>query len=1196
MALADYRLLAPLGAGKDGIAYRAEGANERAVEVHVLGAARADGDRWPGLARRLRQATLVTHPAALKVIALALEEDPPGIVLEPLEGSSLAEQRADKLTIPPAEAALALVPLAGALTAAHRLGLSHDRLDAQHVFLTAAREIRTDFTGIDTRLVPCGPAAQWADTPQIRERPGPAWDVYCLGVLLAWLVGGLDRTAKKTQLGGLLEGLLHLMLAADPAERPSARDVEVALAVASGGVTATGEFVPGQRPAGAPQTLPDAVGGATIMTFDQVQARERLGRFRLLNKLGEGGMGAVYRAEDLSDGNTVAVKVLRDDWARRPQALRRFHKEARLLAEVRSPYVANLLEVNEDAGIHYLALEFVEGKSLARLLHERGRLPETEALRIAADVARALVDAHERGIVHRDIKPDNILLQTKEGGRIKEKTQALDGSESSLLHPPSSFRVKLADFGLARHVIESESLNLTQTGAILGTPLYMAPEQASASEEVDARTDVYSLGATLFHLLAGRPPFVDRDQLSVLTMHRTEAPPPLRSLNPAVSEAACRIVEKCLAKSPEARYANAGAMLHDLERLLRGEPTSIAVHPRLPPCDPDKLIQYDWTWDLEAAPHQLWPYISNTNRLNRAVDLPAVQFTSRAEFGRGVRRFGQFRKLGITAVWEEHPFEWVEARRLGVLREFSQGPFEWVMTLMELAPRAGGGTRLMHRSRIAPRGWMGRTAAAVEIGLKARRAVDRVYRRIDAVLMGKLRAGGLVDPFEEPPPLSAARRRRLEKLLERLTTLGVDPLIAERLGDFLLLAPPQEAARIRPLALARRLALDPDQTVAACLYGAREGLLIPLWDILCPVCRIPSEIKDSLKAVRDHGRCEVCNLDFEQDFAGSVELIFRAHPEIRESELGTYCVGGPSHSPHVVAQVRVGAGERIELDLMLGEGAYRLRGPQLGFTLDFRVEPGASARRWDIDLARGLEPGLPRNLRTGGQHIVLSNGSSQELLGRVERTSPRDDALTAARASALALFRELFPGEVLSPGQLVSVANITLLVTALQDAAPLYRALGDARAFGLIHEHFRLLEERIKREGGALVKTMGEGMLAVFTEPVAAVRAGLELPKLLTAHAPTRELRLKLAIHRGPAMAATLNDHLDYFGTTVNTVCRLPEYAESDELALTPAVAADPEVAALLQARALITEIRKVELPGEPRGLVHLVRIEPPQA
>src|SRR5262249_44540051 len=160
---------------------------------------------------------------------------------------------------------------------------------------------------------------------------------------------------------------------------------------------------------------------------------EKLGRYRLLERLGQGGMGTVYRAEDIGDGGIVAIKVLREDVAERPDSRRRFYKEARVLSEVRHPNVANLLEINEDAGLRYLVIEYVNGKALDAHLAEHGKLAERQGLEIVAEVARALEDAHQRGIVHRDIKPGNIVLVNESEG--------------------DAPRVKLLDFGLARHVI-----------------------------------------------------------------------------------------------------------------------------------------------------------------------------------------------------------------------------------------------------------------------------------------------------------------------------------------------------------------------------------------------------------------------------------------------------------------------------------------------------------------------------------------------------------------------------------------------------------------------------------------------------------------------------------------------------------------------------------------------------------------------
>jgi class 3 adenylate cyclase len=192
---------------------------------------------------------------------------------------------------------------------------------------------------------------------------------------------------------------------------------------------------------------------------------------------------------------------------------------------------------------------------------------------------------------------------------------------------------------------------------------------------------------------------------------------------------------------------------------------------------------------------------------------------------------------------------------------------------------------------------------------------------------------------------------------------------------------------------------------------------------------------------------------------------------------------------------------------------------------------------------------------------------------RIERTAPRSEAVTAARASAHALFRQLFPGEILTPGQLVSVSTTTFLVTRLLDSGDFYTALGDAKAFALMHEHFRILDDCIRKEGGALVKTVGEGVLAVFNDAVAAVRTALELWNALASSSNTSSLRLGVALHRGPAMVATLNDHLDYFGTTVNTAWQLLAFGQVGEIIATSAVTADGQVAALLQSRRLMLEV-----------------------
>jgi eukaryotic-like serine/threonine-protein kinase len=208
---------------------------------------------------------------------------------------------------------------------------------------------------------------------------------------------------------------------------------------------------------------------------------------------------------------------------------------------------------------------------------------------------------------------------------------------------------------------------------------------------------------------------------------------------------------------------------------------------------------------------------------------------------------------------------------------------------------------------------------------------------------------------------------------------------------------------------------------------------------------------------------------------------------------------------------------------------------------------------------------------------------------RLERSATRNDALTAARATSMALFRELFPGEFLAPGRLATVSMMTLMVTAIdaEQADSLYHELGDTRAFNVIHEHLQHLGEAIRAGGGAVVKTIGEGVLASFDNVEQAVRTALDLGSPPDGGPAPCRLRMRVGIHRGTTLAATINDQLDYFGTTARQAVGTLQYSRAGELVLTQPVAADPGVAALLNARHIQGEVVRGELTGQQ----YLIRV-----
>ena len=242
--------------------------------------------------------------------------------------------------------------------------------------------------------------------------------------------------------------------------------------------------------------------------------------------LGSGAMADVYLAEQLSLGRNVAVKVLRADALRHPAAIERFEQEARAAASLVHGNIVQVHEVACVEGLNFLAEEYVAGPTLRAWLSARGPLDPRQALAVLGQVGSALARAAQQGIVHRDIKPENLLL-----------TQAGD--------------VKVADFGLVR--VLSEDSELTRDGMTLGTPLYMSPEQAEG-RPVDARSDIYSLGATVYHLLAGRPPFTGASAIAVAMAHIKDPLPALAVVRPDLPAGLCEIVERMLAKDPDDRF------------------------------------------------------------------------------------------------------------------------------------------------------------------------------------------------------------------------------------------------------------------------------------------------------------------------------------------------------------------------------------------------------------------------------------------------------------------------------------------------------------------------------------------------------------------------------------------------------------------------------------------------------------------
>jgi beta-lactam-binding protein with PASTA domain/tRNA A-37 threonylcarbamoyl transferase component Bud32 len=271
-----------------------------------------------------------------------------------------------------------------------------------------------------------------------------------------------------------------------------------------------------------------------------------IGRYRVEQELGRGGMAKVYRGQDTVLGRTVAIKILAPQFADDQDFVHRFRREAQAAARISNHNLVSVFDTGSDDGVHFIVMEYVEGRTLADLIAGGGRIMPDRAIEIGIDVCHALEAAHAQGVIHRDIKPGNIMLD--ENGR-----------------------VKVTDFGIAR--VTSTADTIAQTAAVLGTASYLSPEQAQG-QPVDGRSDLYSLGCVLFEMVTGRPPFLGDSPVAVASKHVLEQPTPPSRLNPDVSPDLDAVILRALAKNPANRYQTAEEFREDLERVRRGQPVN----------------------------------------------------------------------------------------------------------------------------------------------------------------------------------------------------------------------------------------------------------------------------------------------------------------------------------------------------------------------------------------------------------------------------------------------------------------------------------------------------------------------------------------------------------------------------------------------------------------------------------------------
>jgi class 3 adenylate cyclase len=594
---------------------------------------------------------------------------------------------------------------------------------------------------------------------------------------------------------------------------------------------------------------------------------------------------------------------------------------------------------------------------------------------------------------------------------------------------------------------------------------------------------------------------------------------------------------------------------------------------------------YSWEYALKASPEKLWPFVADTNRFNRDTGVPAVEPAGAPKQRlRNARRRLQLSIYGMSVEWEEQPFEWLRPSRFGVFRKYSKGPMAELRALAELNPRDDGGTDLSYSVAVKPRSIFSAILVWLQINLISKQRFARTFKNYDELALSKTEL-----PSREVT-LDAAALNRFQAISSRLIADGCDAGVVDRLVRFVQTADEFALARIRPYELADNWSVPRRPVLEACLRSTRQGLLDLQWEVMCPLCRGAKETDGSLRDLNSKIHCETCRIDFDVNFDRFVELTFRPNALLRQVEVHDFCMGSPQWTPHIVAQQLMPAHSNRELTLPLEAGRYRLRALELSGGQDVVVsDDGAKAASVTV-----AESGWPvEELKLSTDSIVrLENATSAEQLLILERMAWSDQSVTAAEVTALQIFRDLFSSEALRPGEQISVGTLTILFTDLRHSTQLYREIGDATAFGRVMTHFDVLKKVIAEEDGALVKTIGDAVMAIFQRPASALNAMLTAQELLASPAKgALPLTLKAGIHTGPCIAVTLNDRLDYFGTTVNLAARLEGLSTGEDVIISRALYDDPEVRTLVHSEGLTATPFEIELKGFERERFELLRV-----
>lgn len=594
-----------------------------------------------------------------------------------------------------------------------------------------------------------------------------------------------------------------------------------------------------------------------------------------------------------------------------------------------------------------------------------------------------------------------------------------------------------------------------------------------------------------------------------------------------------------------------------------------------------------------AAPAPLvWALVADTNRFDRAAGLAAGTYRFREMPDGSRERVASAKQAGFTLEWIEPAYDWLEGRFVRGARTFTKGPPKAGGFSVELTPDPEApehATIVEARAWVAGEGLLGFVARTI-MKPQFRSGLRRYLEAIEQVLGTASRVGYA---WEREPPAAAARRALMASATDpvaqgtrssnrdadldfrarRFAQSPIDAPVRDKLLEFLRTRPDEEVSAIRPFEVARAWGVDRREALRAFLHAARAGLVELQWQINCPTCRVGASTARTLDEVGRAAHCDACNIGYDVDFGEHVEAIFKISPSIRQVDTAVYCASSPWFRPHVFGQITIPAGEVVRRVCAVPPGDLLVRTLRHGRKA--RLEVADEMGRAPKVLRVVLDDASISIEREG--EVAIGHDTELEITSRatraetilIERTGWGADVVLGSVIATFPDFLDLFATEAPASGVELTVSSMTLLFSDLTGSTALYERVGDARAFAIVEEHFRDMTRAIERHQGAIVKTMGDAVMATFASPADALRAAIEMVHECERAHGDLGLSVKLGLHEGPCLAVRANDKLDFFGTTVNVAARLQAQAHGSEVVVAESLCEHAEVAAIVRSEAL---------------------------